>query len=53
MIIDKYVPEFPTEVALNLPKLKKIEGGQTGAIIPPVNEQKSTKLKLPKLKKIK
>jgi hypothetical protein len=52
MIIDKYVPEFPTEVALNLPKLKKIEGGQTGAIIPPSNEQKSTKIKLPKLKSV-
>ena len=37
-ILDKYVPEFPKEVGLNLPKLKK------------VGEQ--PKLKLPKLKKV-
>ena len=40
-LLDKYVPEFPEEVKLNLPKLKKV-GSTEG---PP-------KIKLPKLKKI-
>ena len=39
-ILDKYVPEFPKEVKLELPKLKK------------VNESKPPeKIKLPKLKR--
>ena len=42
MIIDKYVPEFPKEVALNLPKLKKVSDSQS----------EPTKIKLPKLKKV-
>ena len=36
-ILDKYVPEFPKEVELKLPKLKKVD---------------SPKIKLPKLKKV-
>jgi len=42
MIIDKYVPEFPKEVQLNLPKLKKVSDSQS----------EPTKIKLPKLKKV-
>ena len=40
-ILDKNIPEFPKEVKLNLPKLKKV-GGAT----------ELPKLKLPKLKKV-
>jgi|TARA_Y100000310_G_scaffold75986_1_gene72404 hypothetical protein len=40
-LLDKYVPEFPEEVKLNLPKLKKV-GSTEGPL----------KIKLPKLKKI-
>ena len=50
-ILDKYVPEFPKQVDLKLPTLKKIDGGQTGAIKPPPNQQ-STEIKLPKLKRV-
>ena len=39
-ILDKYVPEFPKEVQLNLPKLKK------------VGSSEAPKIKLPKLKKV-
>ena len=39
-ILDKYVPEFPKEIKLQLPKLKK------------VGESKQPKIKLPKLKKV-
>ena len=39
-ILDKYVPEFPKEVQLNLPKLKKVGSSET------------QKIKLPKLKKV-
>jgi hypothetical protein len=39
-ILDEYVPEFPKEVKLELPKLKKI--GST----------ELPKIKLPKLKKV-
>ncbi len=39
-ILDKYVPDFPSEVKLELPKLKKI------------NKSDSPKIKLPKLKKV-
>ena len=39
-ILDENVPEFPKEVALQLPKLKK------------VGETKNQKMKLPKLKKV-
>ena len=39
-ILDKYVPEFPKEVKLELPKLKKV--GST----------ELPKIKLPKLKKV-
>ena len=38
-LVDKYIPEFPKQVQLNLPKLKK------------VGSNKSKELKLPKLKK--
>ena len=39
-ILDKYVPEFPKEVKLQLPKLKKVENTEPA------------KIKLPKLKKV-
>ena len=39
-ILDEYVPEFPKEVELKLPKLKK------------VTTTKAPKIKLPKLKKV-
>ena len=39
-ILDNYVPEFPKEIKLNLPKLKKVES----ADVP--------KIKLPKLKRV-
>ena len=39
-ILDKYVPEFPKEIKLELPKLKK------------VNSNVAPKIKLPKLKKV-
>ena len=39
-ILDKYVPEFPKEVKLDLPKLKKVGSSET------------PKIKLPKLKKV-
>ena len=39
-ILDNYVPDFPKEVELKLPKLKK------------VGEQKKPKLNLPKLKRV-
>jgi len=42
MILDKYVPEFPKEVQLNLPKLKKVSDSNV----------EPTKIKLPKLKKV-
>ena len=44
MILDKYVPEFPKAVTMNLPKLKKVDG-TTMATEP-------TQIKLPKLKKV-
>ena len=40
LILDKYVPEFSTEVKLSLPKLKK------------VSKKDTPKIKLPKLKKV-
>ncbi len=40
-ILDKYVPEFPEEVKLELPKLKKV--GST---------DEPAKVQLPKLKKV-
>ncbi len=39
-LLDKYVPEFPKQVSLNLPKLKK------------VGDSEPQKIKLPKLKKV-
>jgi hypothetical protein len=39
-LLDRYVPEFPKEVKLELPKLKKI------------GETEQPKIKLPKLKKV-
>jgi hypothetical protein len=39
-ILDKYVPEFPKEVKLQLPKLKKVDSSSTPEV------------KLPKLKKV-
>ena len=44
-ILDKYVPEFPKQVDLQLPKLKKVDDGKVVSTIPP-------KIKLPKLKKV-
>ena len=40
VLLDKYVPEFPKQVSLELPKLKKVDSNE-----PP-------KLELPKLKKV-
>ena len=40
VMLDKYVPEFPKEVKLELPKLKK------------VGQSETPKMKLPKLKKV-
>ena len=40
VILDKYVPDFPSEVKLNLPKLKKVGSNEV------------PKIKLPKLKKV-
>ena len=37
VLLDKYIPEFPEEVKLQLPKLKKVD---------------TPKIKLPKLKKV-
>ena len=39
-ILDKNIPEFPKQVSLNLPKLKK------------VGDSEPQKIKLPKLKKV-
>jgi DNA repair ATPase RecN len=39
-ILDEYVPEFPKEVELKLPKLKKVDSTE------------QPKIKLPKLKKV-
>ena len=39
-ILDKYIPDFPKEITLELPKLKKV-----GSTVTP-------KIKLPKLKKV-
>ena len=41
-ILDNYVPEFPSEVKLKLPKLKKVG-----------DKKELPKIKLPKLKKVK
>ena len=41
-ILDKYVPQFPEQVSLQLPKLKKIGG----------TDSKTARIKLPKLKKV-
>ena len=41
-ILDKYVPQFPEQVSLQLPKLKKING----------TDSKPARIKLPKLKKV-
>ena len=43
-ILDKYVPEFPQEVELQLPKLKKVGSTDVPTELP--------KIKLPKLKKV-
>ena len=39
-ILEKYVPEFPKQVNLKLPTLKKVD------------KQESTEIKLPKLKRV-
>jgi hypothetical protein len=48
VLLDKYVPEFPKEVKLELPKLKKVgakgDAGQTN--------QPTPEMKLPKLKRV-
>jgi len=47
------VGEVPQAVSLKLPKLKKISGGQTGAIKPPQEKPKvKDVIKLPKLRKM-
>ena len=45
VLLDRYVPEFPKQVKLELPKLNKVEGDKVAAKRPP-------KLELPKLKKV-
>ena len=50
-IIDRMVGDVPQAVSLKLPKLKKIDGGQTGAIKPPKPKVKDV-IKLPKLRKM-
>jgi len=52
-IVDRMVGEVPQAVSLKLPKLKKISGGQTGAIKPPQEKPKvKDVIKLPKLRKM-
>ena len=52
-IVDRMVGDVPQAVSLKLPKLKKIDGGQTGAIKPPTSEPKvKDVIKLPKLRKM-
>jgi hypothetical protein len=55
-ILDKYLPEFPKEVKLELPKLKKVGETQPSKIELPklkkVGETQPSKIKLPKLKKV-
>ena len=52
-IVDRMVGDVPQAVSLKLPKLKKIDGGQTGAIKPPKDEPKvKDVIKLPKLRKM-
>ena len=41
-IIDKYIPEIPQQIQLNLPKLKKVSS----------ESKEIPKIKLPKLKKV-
>ena len=50
-IVDRMIGEVPQAVSLKLPKLKKISGGQTGAIKPPQPKVKDV-IKLPKLRKM-
>ena len=53
-ILNDYVPEFPKEVKLNLPKLKKTGKTASGIKLPKLkktNENKAPKIKLPKLKR--
>ena len=45
LLLDKYVPDFPKQVTLELPKLNKVEEDKVAAKRPP-------KLELPKLKKV-
>ena len=45
LLLDKYVPSFPKQVTLELPKLNKVEEDKVAAKRPP-------KLELPKLKKV-
>ena len=57
-LLDKYLPEFPTEVAMNLPNLPKLQkiGGNTPTIkLPKLGTGLSdyNKVTLPKLKPIK
>ena len=52
-IVDRMVGDVPQAVSLKLPKLKKIDGGQTGAIKPPKDEPKvKDVIKLTKLRKM-
>ena len=47
--VDGLIGDTPKQVNLKLPKLKKISGGQTGAIKPP---KMKDVIKLPKLRKM-
>ena len=50
--VDRMIGEVPQAVSLKLPKLKKISGGQTGAIKPPQQPKVKDIIKLPKLRKM-
>ena len=50
--IDRIVGDVPQAVSLKLPTLKKIDGGQTGAIKPPQKQKTKDVIKLPKLRKM-
>jgi len=50
VLLDKYVPEFPKEVKLELPKLKKVGAGAKGDA--GQTNQPTPEMKLPKLKRV-
>ena len=49
-ILDKNIPEFPKEIGLKLPKLKKAGGSSTPSLKLPKLKKVSEKQELPKLK---